>query len=95
MEDNPDATGPSAAALVGCGMTLLAVGALIVLNQLLDRQEGDTGAAAIVGGIVVLFGWGLLTGGLVTMARRVDGLSRRFEATAPATTEATEASPPR
>lgn len=77
MDDRSEATETSSAALVGWGMTLLAVGALILAADLRRRVEGDRPGLAVVGLLVLLFGWGLLTGGLVTMAQRVDRLSRR------------------
>ncbi|MDT0214234.1 hypothetical protein Q9R29_10075 [Rothia sp. ARF10] len=79
MDANSDATETRSAALVGWGMTLLAVGALILAAELRRRVEGDPPGLAVVGLLVLLLGWGLLTGGLVTMARRVDRLSRRDE----------------
>lgn len=91
MDEKPAETGASPGALIGWGMTLLAVGALIVVSALSRRAEGDPAGFSVVGGIVLLVGWGLLTGGLVTMARRVDALTRLIEV-APS---ATEASPPR
>ncbi|MFW5472443.1 hypothetical protein ACOCJ5_03960 [Knoellia sp. CPCC 206450] len=79
MDANSDATETRSAALVGWGMTLLAVGALILASDVSRRIEGDRPGLAVLGLLVLLFGWGLLTGGLVTMARRVDRLSRRDE----------------
>ena len=76
MDEIREATGASAAALVAWGMTLMAVGALIVVSSLSRRVEGDPAGLTVGGGIVLLLGWGLLTGGLVTMAQQVDKLSR-------------------
>ena len=88
VDENLVATQTSPAALVGWGMTLLAVGALIMVSALTRQGEGDRPGFAVVGGLVLLFGWGALTGGVVVMARQVDRLARRDDVTVSSTAQA-------
>jgi len=62
--------------LIGWGMSLLAIGAVLLAGNLPRREAEQPPGLIVVSVVLLLLGWVLLTAGMVKLAQAVDRLSR-------------------
>lgn len=81
MDDNDNAAPTSSAALIGWGLALLGVGAALLVSDLRRSPDERVPGLALISTVLLIGGWALFLGGMVTLARRVDRLAQEHDRT--------------
>lgn len=74
--DQGDGRPLNSAALLGWGMALILIGAVLLFSALRPSQQGRPPGFVVVASLTVAAGWAMLTAGMVTLASRVDQLTK-------------------